>query len=109
MYITKPGGLISAGKSGRADLSARIRHVFLTGDRQVGKSTLLRKIIRQYPGKPGGFFTLRTGAFLPGKYSVHLFCAGDEPVPSEEDLLFVCGQAGPDAAERFNEIGRAHV
>ena len=51
------------------------RHVFLTGEKQIGKSTLLKKVLDNYAGEISGFFTVRTKAFLQKGYSVHLFCA----------------------------------
>ena len=39
-------------------------HVFLTGAKQVGKSTLLKKTLRSFDGQIGGFFTLRTCEYL---------------------------------------------
>ena len=52
-------------------------HVFLTGRKQVGKSTLIRKELERYKkvngeGKIGGFLTVRTDAVYDGKYSVHM-------------------------------------
>ena len=35
-----------------------IRHIFLTGEKQVGKSTLWRKVLEQTGINPGGFQTL---------------------------------------------------
>lgn len=46
------------------------RHIFLTGQKQVGKSTLLKKVLKQFHGEVGGFFTLRTDSFLKTAYSV---------------------------------------
>jgi nucleoside-triphosphatase len=43
-----------------------IRHIFLTGDKQVGKSTLWRKVLEQSGINPSGFQTLEylvNGAF----------------------------------------------
>lgn len=82
-------------------------HVFLTGEKQVGKSTLLRRALNCFPGEPGGFFTRRTGNFLDGRYSVHLFAAGEKPEPTENNLLFVCRAPDDDAAERFDRLGCA--
>ena len=81
------------------------RHVFLTGRKQVGKSTLIQKILDCWPGMVGGFRTIRTRAFLGTVYSVHLFCMGEEMIPREENLLFLCGQPGPDMKERFERLG----
>ena len=86
-------------------------HVFLTGRKQVGKSTLIRKELERYKkengeGKIGGFLTVRTDAVYDGKYSVHMLRAGTESDPSEENLLFICGSADssrPD--ERFDRMG----
>ena len=38
------------------------RHIFLTGPKQVGKTTLLRAALADFPGSVGGFYTLRTRA-----------------------------------------------
>lgn len=81
------------------------RHVFLTGEKGVGKSTLLKKILRRYNGHTGGFFTVRTNAFLLGKSTVHLFRADEEPVPGGDNLLFVCGKADIRTPERFELLG----
>lgn len=83
-----------------------LRHVFLTGDKGIGKSTLLKKILRRYDGHTGGFFTVRTNTFLPGEHTVHLFCADEEPVPGRDNLLFVCGKADIRTPERFELLGR---
>lgn len=32
------------------------RHVFLTGEKQIGKSTLLKKVLDNYAGEISGFF-----------------------------------------------------
>lgn len=82
-------------------------HVFLTGAKGIGKSTLLRKIASCLPGKQGGFRTVRTEAFLPDGASVHLLPWKASSRPTQENLLFVCGQ--PDAAvrARFARLGCA--
>ena len=36
------------------------RHIFLTGKKQIGKSTLLQKILKNYQGTADGFLTVRT-------------------------------------------------
>ena len=86
-------------------------HVFLTGRKQVGKSTLIRKELERYKkengeGKIGGFLTVRTDAVYDGKYSVHMLRAGEKCMPSEENLLFICGSADSSRSdERFNRMG----
>lgn len=82
-----------------------MRHLFLTGEKGVGKSTLLRKALAGYTGRVGGFLTVKTRAFLKDRDSVHLLLPGEEAAPTEENLLFVCGEEGGDAASRFDRLG----
>ena len=84
-----------------------IKHVFLTGEKHIGKSTLLKMALLTYKGKTGGFFTVRTNIFLGSGYSVHIFPAGGKQVPTAENLLFVCGNTNTDTADRFNTLGCA--
>ena len=48
------------------------RHLFFTGEKGVGKTTLLKGLLAQYQGPVGGFFTLKTTGVRPGRYTVHL-------------------------------------
>lgn len=80
-------------------------HLFLTGDKQIGKSTLLKKALSGYCGSVGGFYTVRTNAFLKDEYSVHIYPANGNNVPSEENLLFVCGKLTEDIPLRFERLG----
>ena len=80
-------------------------HVFLTGEKRVGKSTLLKKVLAGFSGSIGGFFTVRTNAFLEGRYSVHLFAPGEETKPDEGNLLFVCGEPNGNSTESFERLG----
>ena len=69
-----------------------VNHVFLTGKKQIGKSTFLKKVLAVYPKCPAGFYTVRTNAFLETSYSVHLFSAKlpeKQRIPTEENLLFL--------------------
>lgn len=81
------------------------RHLFLTGEKGVGKSTLLQKALGGYQGRVGGLRTLRTDAYCPGGWSVHLFGPGEEPIPRAENLLFVCGGPQEDTPARFDRLG----
>lgn len=76
-------------------------HLFLTGRKGVGKSTLLRAL---WEGKRlGGFFTRRvTGVF--DRPSIHLLRAAEDEQPSPENLLCFCGERRP---ERFDLLGPA--
>ena len=51
------------------------KHLFLTGRKQVGKSTILRKLLENRKELPAGFRTLR----IPneGGCSVHMFAPGE--------------------------------
>lgn len=82
-------------------------HVFLTGAKGIGKSTLLRKIAAYLPGKQGGFRTVRTGEFLPDGASVHLLPWQASARPAQENLLFVCGQPDAEVDARFARLGCA--
>ena len=76
-----------------------VNHVFLTGKKQIGKSTFLKKVLAVYPKCPAGFYTVRTNAFLETSYSVHLFSAKlpeKQRIPTEENLLFLCGNPAYD-------------
>lgn len=81
------------------------RHLFLTGDKHVGKSTFLQKALTDFPRSPGGFYTVRTRTFLKDSYSVHLYQAGMPQVPSAENLLFSCRPSLGDVSSRFNLLG----
>ena len=74
-------------------------HLFFTGRKGVGKSTLVRTAIE---GKrAGGFFTRRVEGVLE-RPSVHLLRAGTVDVPSAENLLFCCGGAD---MQQFDKLG----
>lgn len=84
------------------------QHLFLTGEKGVGKSTLLKKILKELSGSVGGFFTVRKiGVFpeMPDLATVHLLSAGTEECPSEKNLLFICGQSDAQTKERFELLG----
>ena len=75
-------------------------HLFFTGRKGVGKSTLVRAAIE---GKRvGGFFTKRVEGVLE-RPSVHLLRAETADVPSAENLLFCCG--GSADIQRFEQLG----
>ena len=76
-------------------------HLFLTGRKGVGKSTLLRALL---DGKRlSGFFTRRvTGVF--DRPSIHLLQAAEDEQPSPANLVCFCGERRP---ERFDLLGPA--
>lgn len=77
-------------------------HLFFTGRKGVGKSTLVRAAIEAR--RVGGFFTRRVEGVLE-RPSVHLLRAGTADVPSAENLLFYCG--GDADIQRFERLGCA--
>lgn len=80
-------------------------HVFITGEKHIGKSTLLKKVICRCTGEIGGFLTFRTKEFLKHKYSVHICRVGKDKYPDSNNLLFVCGYFEKRTSERFNRLG----
>ena len=83
-------------------------HLFLTGKKRVGKSTLLQRILPAFPRPVGGFYTLRTAGVVPSVRSVHLLRAGTNERPTLNNLLFLCAPHDPaQAAARFDALGCA--
>ena len=81
------------------------RHIFLTGKKQIGKSTLLQKILKNYQGTADGFLTVRTKEYLGDQNSVHMYHLTESRDPNEQNLLFVCGKANEHTADTFNCLG----
>ena len=85
----------------------RIRHIFLTGEKQVGKSTLWRKVLEQSGISPGGFQTLEylvNGAFRG--YRLH--CLGTVPEQFGNDVpisVFLRRKLHLSVPESFNIYG----
>ena len=61
------------------------KHLFLTGRKQVGKSTVLRKLLEHHP-QPAGFRTLR----IPNAEgcSVHMFAPGETEFTEENRVFY---------------------
>lgn len=82
-----------------------MQHLFLTGDRQVGKSTLLNKWLAQIDVSMSGFYT-RKCISEDGHLFVHMLAAGREDRPTSDNILFDCRERDLAAAsERFNQLG----
>ena len=75
------------------------RHLFLTGPKGVGKSTLIRDFLDRETGRLGGFFTVKQQG------SVYLLRAGAGEAPDAENFLFRCGCGGDPG--RFDALGCA--
>ena len=84
-----------------------VEHLFFTGEKGVGKSTLVRKLLASYSGSLGGFFTVKAGNVISGETTVHLLRAGLRELPCRENLLFCCGRREQSTAERFDRLGCA--
>ena len=66
--------------------AAHPKHLFLTGRKQVGKSTVLRALIRGRDAVVGGFRTQRVG--VEGGADIYMLAPTGEPDFREEDILF---------------------
>lgn len=80
-------------------------HLFLTGEKQVGKSTLLQKLLAKRPGPAAGFYTKKVRTVIPESPTVHILRPGE--IPSLDNLLFVCGSCKIGGTEKFNTLGCA--
>ena len=62
------------------------KHIFYTGPRGVGKSTLLQKRLTEYDGTCAGFRTVKVPC---GEgFTVHMLSFDDTALPAEENFLF---------------------
>lgn len=80
-------------------------HLFLTGDKGIGKSTLIKKLLAYLDLPAGGFFTVKTADVFPGRVSLHLLRAGRDDKPSPENFLAFCKHPDNKSSERFNTLG----
>ncbi len=83
------------------------RHLFFTGEKGVGKSTLVELLLRRVRGRVGGFRTRRVESVREGEATVHLLRADLGERPCEGNLLFSCAAPQPDMERRFEVLGRA--
>ena len=82
-----------------------MKHLFLTGNKQVGKSTLLRKWLSHIDARKSGFYT-RKYKSDDGHLYVHMLAADREDDPRQDNILFDCRTRDLTAAsERFNHLG----
>lgn len=82
------------------------QHLFLTGEKGIGKSTLIQTWLSQYQGQVGGFLTCKQMGIQEGKVSVHLLTLGQDMVPSIHNLLFLCGEQNhQETIKRFHTVG----
>lgn len=104
------------GKRFIMDVPCIKKHLFLTGEKRAGKSTLLQTILAGQAERVGGFYTRRTDICSSGEYAVHLLRllpSGETEAPAEENRLFFCSSfgAGQEPADlrnkRFERLGAA--
>ena len=82
-----------------------MKHLFLTGNKQVGKSTLLRKWLSHIDVRKSGFYT-RKYKSDDGHLYVHMLAVDREDDPRQDNILFDCHIRDLSAAsERFNLLG----
>jgi len=81
------------------------KHIFYTGPRGIGKSTLLQKHLAQFSGKLAGFRTVKVPC--GDSFSVHMLPADKKVAPVKENFLFCRDEkrAYEQNALRFNAIG----
>ena len=74
------------------------QHIFLTGKKHIGKSTLIQKILDDYKKTSDGFLTVRTKNYLKDQYSVHMYHLKEKELPNKSNLLFLCGKTDEHTA-----------
>ena len=82
-----------------------MKHLFLTGEKQIGKSTLIQKWLSGLNLSIGGFCT-RKHMSEDGRLTTHMLSASDPRFPCEDNMLFDCRKRDKKkAAEQFDRIG----
>ncbi len=86
-----------------------MKHLFLTGRIQVGKSTLLQRWLARTDVRTGGFFTKKEPE-RDGCIYVHILRAGNDDSFRDDNILFDCLHRNKkDAVARFNRLGTAYL
>lgn len=82
------------------------KHLFITGEKGIGKSSYLQFLIAG-EDRVDGFLTIRSDQFMPSKPSVHLLrITCSEVRLTEDNLLFYCEDKRKRSnVDRFNRIG----
>lgn len=81
------------------------KHIFYTGPRGIGKSTLLQKHLAQFQGVFAGFRTVKVPC--GESFSVHMLPVDKKEMPTEENFLFCRDEkrAYEKNALRFDVLG----
>ncbi len=81
-------------------------HIFLTGDVQVGKSTVIDKVLSQFGGKVGGFRTAFGADRNEADRWLYMWDAAEEPVLDDaHGVVRFIARKPQIFLSRFNEIG----
>ena len=79
-------------------------HLFLTGEKGIGKSTLLQKLL--VGRRACGFRTVKAVEVYLGRTSLHLLRLDRQERPTEENFLCFCPPVpGGKTAEAFDRLG----
>ena len=78
------------------------KHLFLTGKKQVGKTTLLNKLLANSSKEKAGFVTKRI-LHDDGFYYVHIM--KPKGSPTNDNLLFKCYKKSSDSTSLFEKLG----
>ena len=81
------------------------KHIFLTGDRKTGKSTVINCVLESIGCKISGFRTIKTDDVFENKSSIHLLSVRNGDVPEQDNFIAFCGKRDGNVAERFNKLG----
>ena len=78
-------------------------NVFLTGEKGIGKSTIINNFLKTYDGKVGGFKTIRN-IHNDGLISFHMVKVNSDEILNDNNLLFYRGKRPSDVHERFDKL-----
>ena len=81
------------------------KHLFLTGRKQVGKSTTLRKLLEGRDAQTGGFLTVRLKT--PDGASIHMIRPGETEFMPENQLFYKHKGQMFIEPDRFDRLGGA--
>ncbi|MCQ2406496.1 MAG: ATP-binding protein [Oscillospiraceae bacterium] len=61
------------------------KHILICGERHVGKSTLIRRLLEDYEGRISGFLTRSEAPDENGYHDIYIFPYGGESLPKTEE------------------------
>lgn len=81
------------------------KHIFLTGEIQIGKTTVLHKALEQLDVAVGGFYTGSGSERYQKQRRLYLWDAAGEPVYDEAHCVALLGAGRTAFPERFDALG----